>query len=803
MINSSNISSLEIHANDMDVSVDVSDATTSVTDTCPNSAQLSRLFNLTEYPSLDAADVLPSTKDSTADTPRCGCAICSSGLGVKGANVNALSADSGTASEATLSDSSPTDGTNPFIDSLVWGGRWVSSGDPDETVNPTVISYYLASGTDPFEVLPDASYKWDSTATTAITAAFKAWENVANIDFQQVTDGEDADAWIWLGTGENAYGALGWSDVPASSFSSGEPLFTVFNKEDPTWSKPSSAIGGYGFITAIHEFGHLLGLAHPHDGGDDGDVFQGVTSDFGDFGYYEINQGIYTTMSYNDGWKSFYGSHSALTYGYQATPMALDIGAIQLIYVANTSYKSGNDTYLLPKQNAAGTYWSCIWDTGGTDTISNAGSSLGCTIVLWYAGELVGGIWGMLNSYGGHISWATGIVGGYTIAENVWIENAIGGSGDDLIGGNQLNNSLVGGDGNDLLWGFGGADTIDGGNGFDRIQFLDRFADYSVAWSGNNLVFTHADGDKSIIRNCENFEFGDQQKTLAEVAPAKDSTPPLLQSSEINVDGTKIVLTYNETLGAAGPAAAAFSIKIAGKSVLASSVVVSGSTLELAIPQTVRSSQVVQIAYKAAKPDVSAANPSIQDAAGNDAVSFATAVTNNSTVDGTAPQLQSVATNSDRNKIILTYNETLGAIGPIAKAFAIKVAGKSVTGFAVVVSGSTIELSLPSATSSSAAISIGYKAPKADGSATNAAIQDSAGNDAISFTRTFNASAKLAAANHPTNTADWLNSFQVPDAGGAGLATQSASADAFKKTELIGIAGLMLGEPTNLAMVSN
>jgi uncharacterized repeat protein (TIGR02059 family) len=775
--------------------VGVSDTTASRKYAHPSSAELSRPFNFVEYPSLDsvvvASVIFPNSKDTMINTPRCGCAICSGASRVKEVSINALSVDSGTASEAILSDSSPTNGANPFIDSLVWGGRWVSSGDPDETVNPTVISYYLASGTDPHEVLPDSSYTWNSSSTTAITAAFQAWENVANIDFQLVTDGEDADAWIWLGTDENAYGALGWSEVPASSFFYGEPLFTVFNKEDPTWSEATLAIGGYGFITAIHEFGHLLGLAHPHDGGDDEELFPGVTSAFDDFGDYRLNQGIYTTMSYNDGWQSFYSSHSAgLDYGYQGTPMALDIEAIQLIYGVNTSYKSGNDTYLLPKQNAAGTYWSCIWDAGGTDTISNESSSLDCIIALWDA-STVG-----LSDAGGSVSFATGIVGGYTIAKGVSIENAIGGSGNDLVYGNELNNSLVGGDGNDTILGWGGTDTIDGGNGTDRVRFSGKFKTYTLTASGNDFVFTNGKGHISTVRNCESFEFDDGVKTLSE---------PLLQSAATTSDGTQIILTYNEALSATTAASSAFAVKIGSATAMVSAVArgIDSKTLELTLANTIKSGQTVTVGYKAPKADGATTNAAIQDVAGNDAggIAATTSVTNNSTADGIPPQLQSAATDSDRNQIILTYNEALGAAGPIAKAFKVTVAGKKVAVSEVTVTGSTIKLTLQGTVSPSASVSVAYKAPKADGSTTNAAIQDLAGNDAISFTRVFNASVKLAAANHPTNSAGWVNSFQVPDAGGAGLVTQSASADAFNKTELIGIAGLMLGEPTNLAMV--
>jgi len=258
---------------------------------------------------------------------KCGCAICQGStecqdslraqlkndVALLGTNVSAL-ANRGTASEVLI-DGTPTNGANPFVDSLVWGGRWQSSG------TKTTIAYSFVSNT--------GTYPWSTESKSAIEKALLAWENVANIDFVATSNPAKADCVFYLLTNDQSEGSLGWSEIPA--YSTGEPLFTAFNAEAQSWSKTGLAIGGLGYVTAIHEFGHLLGLAHPHDGGDasDGNIFPNVTSAFGDFGDFDLNQGIYTTMSYNDGWKTKFPSHSdSLGFGLQGTPMALDTNGI-------------------------------------------------------------------------------------------------------------------------------------------------------------------------------------------------------------------------------------------------------------------------------------------------------------------------------------------------------------------------------------------------------------------------------------------------------------------------------------------
>lgn len=392
---------------------------------------------------------------------------------------------------ATQSNQFPGKGYGSvYVDSLIWGCGWTSAP----------IRYFFGEGAVPAAESSIGAFtgaSWTAAEKEAFESALAKYAAVCNLTFVPAVSPAEGDADIvwWLADEASMGGAgsLGLHEVPDNSW---QPIYGYFNYQDSTWSNLEE--GSYGYVTVIHELGHGLGLAHPHDGGDHADatIFPGVRGAWST-GTYGLNQGIWTTMSYNDGW-SLQPSPST-DFGYQATPMALDVAALQKLYGANTGTAIGNDVYRLPDRLELGTFWSCIWDAGGIDVISNAGSSLAAMINL-NAAPLVGA------NAGGYVSWDKGIPGGYTIANGVVIENAIGGAGNDVLIGNSSSNQLDGGPGIDQMSGGLGddiyyvtaGDVVTEGRGAGGVDTVVASTSWTISAADlENLTLSNAAGAAS------------------------------------------------------------------------------------------------------------------------------------------------------------------------------------------------------------------------------------------------------------------------------------------------------------------
>ncbi|MRD47237.1 hypothetical protein GHT07_08095 [Caenimonas koreensis DSM 17982] len=365
---------------------------------------------------------------------------------------------------ATQSTNFPGHGYgNVYIDSLLWGCGWTGGA-----VTYSFGAGAVAAGDSDIGAFTGA--EWSDREKAAFTRALANYSEVCSLQFVASESQAEANIVWWLAPaaalGRNT---LGMHDVPDEGRAQ---AYGYFGWQQASWSYLDA--GGDGYVTIIHELGHGMGLAHPHDGGDEDDAtrFPGVSTPWRT-GTNAMNQGIWTTMSYNDGWSV--APPKSLAYGNQTTLMALDIAALQAQYGANMTTRTGDDVYVLPTANQSGTGWSCIWDAGGADTISNAGSAAACVINL-NAAPLVGA------NAGGYVSRGAGVIGGFTIANGVVVENATGGSGNDNLTGNAADNRLDGGGGFDAMAGGGGDDTYIVDNTRDSVT--------EQASEGNDTVYS-------------------------------------------------------------------------------------------------------------------------------------------------------------------------------------------------------------------------------------------------------------------------------------------------------------------------
>ena len=286
-----------------------------------------------------------------------------------------------------------------------------------------------------------------------VESALALWADVANITFVR-TDRADAQIQFTNYYDPNDVAGGEWSGVVGSYATVRVNLASPGN----------SITDGYG-ETLIHEIGHALGLDHPGDY----EARSKIPPNYQDDGGYLQDTKQYTVMSY-------FGASDAGVYHdgeVPLTPLLHDIAAIQRLYGVKTeATRTGDTTYGFHSNanreafhidSADDKVVFTIWDQGGTDTLDLSGYSENQTIVL---------------SPGAFTS-AGGLRDNIAIAEGVYIENAKGGSGRDLISGNGLSNMLSGGNGDDIIDGRAGADLMYGGLGNDAY-IVDNWGDEVV-----------------------------------------------------------------------------------------------------------------------------------------------------------------------------------------------------------------------------------------------------------------------------------------------------------------------------------
>jgi len=381
---------------------------------------------------------------------------------------------------------------------------------PSGAADPTTFANYLTHGFWQDTGRSERSWSQDNLTFSisnsfsvaqkeGLRMAFDLWSDVADISFSEVTSG--ANMTLVEGNDGRAY---------SSSTTSGTNIISNTISIDTSvggWSN-FNELGDYALLTAIHEIGHSLGLGHTGN-------YNGSAT-FNNDAQWNNDTHQMTVMSYF-GVGNVGSDHrdEAGYFQYAATPMLIDIVAIQSIYGADYTTRSGNTTYGF-NSNAGhdqfdfsvGQVPAAVWDGGGIDTIDLSGYNTASTLYLTE---------GDFSSFG-HMT------NNFVIAYGAVIENAIGGSGSDTIYGNDSDNIILGGAGADTFYASLGDDTLNGETGTDDVVYNYSISEFAFNFIDSvTVALTHiADAFTDTIIAVENFFFADGNYTFAELQAEQD-----------------------------------------------------------------------------------------------------------------------------------------------------------------------------------------------------------------------------------------------------------------------------------------
>ncbi len=354
-----------------------------------------------------------------------------------------------------------------LVNQLDTGVAWSTSSG----ANAPNFTFGITTGNDFAGTFGEAS-GWSSLSSSqaaAIRIAINLWDDLIAASISEASNPNTADIKVSNTTTAVSYahsyypGAVGaesntWNRTDGSVW---------FNTGASTLQ--NVAVGNYGFMTFVHELGHALGLDHAGN-------YNGAGASYGNTGsgwLYVEDSRQYTIMSY------FAASSTGADWGgaEAQTPMVYDILAIQQLYGADNSTRAGNTVYGFNSNTNSQIFdfdrnarpVLTIWDGAGSDTID---------LSQWTSGS-------NLSLVAGAYSSANNMTKNIAIAYNVDIENAVTGSGNDTITGNDLDNRLASNGGNDTIIGAGGDDTINGGAGRDVL----------IGGSGNDRIYFDASDD--------------------------------------------------------------------------------------------------------------------------------------------------------------------------------------------------------------------------------------------------------------------------------------------------------------------
>ena len=172
-----------------------------------------------------------------------------------------------------INDDGPNVNEGTPLAAIDWGGTQnrVDTDGVRTAAGADVIHVYYARPGEVYmsDLGPVVSVGWADYAIAGTQVAMRQFENIINVNFQLVDSAAQAD--FVLVANVTAPVLLGRMSPPGEAYEGqGE-----FNTAGAGWDEAGLNQGGYGYVTFIHEFGHGMGLAHPHDTGGGSTVMNG------------------------------------------------------------------------------------------------------------------------------------------------------------------------------------------------------------------------------------------------------------------------------------------------------------------------------------------------------------------------------------------------------------------------------------------------------------------------------------------------------------------------------------------------
>jgi serralysin len=320
-----------------------------------------------------------------------------------------------------------------------WGGRWNNSV-------PVPFMFYT-------QWLPHHQYKTGFAAFTeaerqSLLLTMQLVSDVANISFVNIASTAQwpsaSNPFMGFYTINQASAAFWGAATRYVTDGSGppEPMGRIYGVDIVVNHYRADVQGGWSVGDSnsrklMHELLHGVGLAHAGDYNGDSATSYETHASY----YQDSNQ--YTVMSYWGAHNTGANHYAGGVLQFASTPLLYDVAALQALYGANMSTRTGDTVYGFNNTSGRAAFdlqrdpsaVFTIWDAGGRDTLDLSGFSSSS----------------LINLHHGGFSDAGGLTDNISIALGARIENAVGGTGNDILIANEVQNRLSGGGGGDTF----------------------------------------------------------------------------------------------------------------------------------------------------------------------------------------------------------------------------------------------------------------------------------------------------------------------------------------------------------------